>query len=156
MRLDDELIDFLQRPLMCIIAAADGSGRPAAGRGIGVEVRDDRETIDVMFSAWQWPKLDAAIRETGQIAVTFVSPADYVTFQIKGAAAIRATEAADLARADHFMTAATDALTALGVPPPIIAPWLTARDASVARLSTREIYIQTPGPRAGMRAGTSA
>ena len=153
MQLDDELLAFLQRPLMCIIAAADDGGRPAAGRGVGVQVLEDRETIDVIFSAWQWPRLESSIRQTGRIAVTFVSPSDYVTFQIKGPAVIRVAEATDLDCAGRFMTNATDALASLGVSPSIIAPWLTARDARVARVEAREIYVQTPGPHAGMLAG---
>jgi hypothetical protein len=48
---------------------------------------------------------------------------------------------------------ATDELASLGVPRHLIAPWLTARDARVARLAVSEIYVQTPGPLAGMLAG---
>lgn len=153
MRLDDELVEFLRRPLMCILAAVDSEGRPSPGRGIGVHVLDDCETIDLIFSAWQWPRLLSSIRQTGRLAATFVSPSDYVTFQIKGSAAMRPTGADDLDRANGFMANATNALSALGVPPAIIAPWLTAREASVARLAASEIYIQTPGPQAGMAAG---
>jgi len=152
MRLDDELVEFLEQPLMCIVAATDRDGRPAAGRGIGVDVLEDRETIDVIFSGWQWPRLETAIRETGRLAVTFVSPADYVTFQIKGIASLRDTAPDDLGRADRFIGAATGKLESLGVSPGIIAPWLTAREARVARLGAREIYVQTPGPHAGMSA----
>lgn len=153
MRLDDEILEFLRRPLMCIIAAVDADGRPSAGRGIGLHVLDDRETIDVIFSAWQWPRLISSVQQTGRLAVTVVSPSDYMTFQIKGAAAIRDAGRCDLDRADRFMADATDALSSLGVPPAIIAPWLTPRGAKVVRLRASEIYIQTPGPNAGMSAG---
>mgnify|MGYP001309602730 CR=1 FL=1 len=153
MRLDDDLLAFLQRPLMCILAAVDRGGRPAAGRGIGVDVLGDRERIEVIFSGWQWPRLETSVRETGRLAVTFVSPSDYVTFQIKGNAAIRDTEARDLDRADRFMKNAADELASLGVLQSIIVPWLTAREARVATLDVNEIYIQTPGPHAGMSAG---
>ncbi|AGS24787.1 pyridoxamine 5'-phosphate oxidase-like protein (plasmid) [Rhizobium etli] len=153
MRLDDRLLDFFNRPLMCIIAVADEAGRPSAGRGVGFHLLEDRETVDVIFSAWQWPRLEPCIRATKRIAATFVSPADYVGFQLKGAAAMRETEEPDLDRADRFMTLATDALESLGVPRRLIGPWLTARDARVARLAISEIYVQTPGPLAGMLAG---
>jgi hypothetical protein len=152
-RLDDRLLEFFKRPLMCIIAVADEAGRPSAGRGVGFHVLKDRETIEVIFSAWQWPRLESSIRQTGRIAVTFASPSDYVSFQLKGFAAMRDTEAHDLDRADRFITAATGELESLGVPRRIIAPWLTAREARVARFDVNEIYIQTPGPLAGMLAG---
>jgi hypothetical protein len=35
MRLEDELLEFLQQPLMCILAATDEAGQPFPGRGIG-------------------------------------------------------------------------------------------------------------------------
>jgi len=154
MKVDDKLLDFFNRPLMCIIAVADATGRPSAGRGVGFHLLEDRETIDVIFSAWQWPRLESCIGQTGRIAATFVSPSDYVSFQLKGSAGMRETETPDLDRADRFMTAATDKLESLGVPRRLIAPWLTAREARVARLVISEIYIQTPGPLAGMLAGT--
>lgn len=153
MRLDDKLFDFFKRPLMCIIAVADEARRPSAGRGVGFHVGEDRETIDVIFSAWQWPRLEPAIRQTGRVAATFVSPSDYVSFQLKGSAVLRETDVRDEAAAQHFMARATGELEGLGVPRDIIAPWLTAREARVARLAVSEIYIQTPGPLAGMLAG---
>ncbi|MBO9574390.1 MAG: pyridoxamine 5'-phosphate oxidase family protein [Sphingobium sp.] len=155
-RLDNELLEFLRRPLMCIIAGVDEDGRPSAGRGIGFDVLEDRETVDIIFSAWQWPRLETAVRQTARLAITFVSPADYVTFQIKGSATMRATDGEDLVRAERFIADATGALESLGVPPSIIAPWLTPREARVARVAISEIYIQTPGPQAGMRIGARA
>ncbi|WP_431324450.1 pyridoxamine 5'-phosphate oxidase family protein [Rhizobium sp. YTU87027] len=154
MRLDDRLLDFFNQPLMCIIAVADETGRPSAGRGVGFHLLEDRETIDVIFSAWQWPRLEPCIRKTRRIAATFVSPSDYVSFQLKGSATMRSTETSDLDRAGRFIAAATDELESLGVSRRLIAPWLTAREARVARFSISEIYIQTPGPLAGMLAGT--
>lgn len=156
MKIDDRLIDFFNRPLMSIIAAADETGCPAAGRGVGFHVMESRDAMDVIFSAWQWPRLESAIMRTGKMAVTFVNPSGYVSFQLKGAAALRDTEARDLEEADRFMSVATDELESLGVARRLIAPWLTAREARVARLSISEIYIQTPGPMAGMLAGNHA
>ncbi|MBS7544004.1 pyridoxamine 5'-phosphate oxidase family protein [Ancylobacter oerskovii] len=153
MRLDDKLLEFFKRPLMCIIAAASAAGRPSVGRGVGFDVLDDKETLDVVFSAWQWPRLEADIRQTGRIAATFVSPSDYVSFQLKGNATLQDTAARDLDHAERFIMAATEELASLGVPRSIIAPWLTAREARVARIAVREIYVQTPGPLAGMLAG---
>jgi hypothetical protein len=66
---------------------------------------------------------------------------------------MRDTEARDLDCAERFMAKATGELEALGVPSAIIASWLTAREARVARLAVSEIYIQTPGPLAGMLGG---
>jgi len=152
-RLDDKLLAFFRRPLMCILAGADASGRPSAGRAVGFDVRENRETVDVIFSAWQWPRLEADVRQTRRMAATFVSPSDYVSFQLKGTATMLDTQPSDLERAERFIETATGELESLGVPRRIIAPWLTARDARVARIDVSEIYVQTPGPLAGMLAG---
>ena len=61
------------------VAVADETGRPSAGRGVGFHVLENREAIEVIFSAWQWPRLEPSIRQTGRIATTFVSPCDYVS-----------------------------------------------------------------------------
>lgn len=153
MRIDDELMAFLRRPLMCVIAAVNGEGRPFAGRGTGFHVLPDQETIDIIYSGWQWPEIEPAVRQTSRLAATFVSPSDYVTFQVKGPSTMRDIEPGDLATADRFMASARDELTSLGVAPDMISPWLTGRGAKVVRLVTREIYIQTPGANAGMLAG---
>ena len=156
MRIDERLVAFFHRPLMSIIAATDACGKPAAGRGIGFHLMEDREGMDVIFSGWQWPGLVAAIAERGKLAVTFVSPADYVSFQIKGSASLRPTEARDVAEADRFITAAMTELEGLGVPRGVIMPWLCPQEPRVARLRISEIYVQTPGPLAGMLAGAAA
>ncbi len=153
MRIDDSLGSFFDRPLMCILAAADRDGRPGAGRCIGFRLLPGGTAIEVIFSAWQWPRLAAAIAEGGKLAATFVSPSDYVSFQVKGTASLRETRAADLDRAKDFMARATGELAALGVDPAVIAPWLSEQGARVAVLEIAEIYVQTPGPQAGMRAG---
>ena len=141
---------------MCVVAAADRTGRPAVGRGVGFRLLEDRETIDVIFSGWQWPRLETSIPETGKLAVTFVSPSDYISFQLKGTATLRDAEPLDHERARCFMSAATAELRSLGVAGPMIGSWLTLSGARVARLKVSEIYVQTPGPRAGMLSGARA
>jgi hypothetical protein len=119
-------------------------------------VLKDGETVDIMFSGWQWPRLEEAIRQTGRLAATFVRPSDYVAFQLKGIGLMRETLAEDVRSAERFMVAAADELASLGVQRDVVAPWLTAREARVARLTVTEMYIQTPGQMAGMRTGASA
>lgn len=152
MVLDDAITTFLGQPLMCILASSDAAARPAAGRGIGVSVSDDRRMLSVILSAWQYAALANAIEQSGRLAATFVRPSDYVTYQFKGAATLRKAEPEDNVRAAIFISDATAALSALGVPPGIIPQWMTTRDALVAQLAVAECYVQTPGPRAGMRA----
>jgi hypothetical protein len=152
MMLDDTIAAFLRKPLMCILASSDSMARPAVGRGIGVTVSDDRKTLSVILSAWHYAALATAIEQSGRLAATFVSPCDYVTYQFKGTATLREAKPEDNVRAAIFIADATAALSELGVPSGIIPQWMTPRDALVAQLAVAECYVQTPGPRAGMRA----
>lgn len=152
MQIDDALSAYFTRPLMCVLAASDAAFRPTAGRGVGFHLFDDRSRIEILFSSWQWPQLEAAIDATGKLAVTFVSPSDYVSFQLKGLASLRPADQLDELEAARFIAAATGELHRLGVPKQIIAPWLTDRGLCIAQMQIREIYVQTPGPLAGMAA----
>lgn len=95
---------------MCLIAAADVARRPTAGRGVGLHVLENRKSDRGCLYTWQWPRLESSIRQTGRPTIAFVSPSDYVSFQLKGSATTRDTAAQDLEYAERFMTAATNVL----------------------------------------------
>lgn len=152
MQLDEGLKIFLQRPLMIIVGTTDLTRRPAIGRGICVALPAQEGHVEVTFSGWQWPETVSNIRETATMAATFVSPSDYVTYQMKGKAWLRVADEGDLARASRSMETMFAELWRLGVPADVADAWLTSREAMVATLNVSEIYVQTPGPSAGMTA----
>ena len=156
MRIDVELAQFLISPVMIIIGTRDAANGPEIGRGVGAGMTDDAEGIEVMFSAWQWPGVVDNLRDNGRMAVTFARPSDYVSYQLKGRSTLRAAHVRDIEHSRHYMAEMNAVLTQLGLTTELIAPWLTNRDLRVAILKVEEIYVQTPGPRAGTAAGTGA
>jgi hypothetical protein len=147
MHLDPALAAFMTSPVMIIIGSRDVSLQPAIGRGLGARI--ENEAIEVVFSAWQWPATQANLRANGNAAITFSRPADYVTYQLKGRAVIRACVQSDLKCCERYSKDVTGVLRSLGLTPQLIAPLLSDRDLVVARMQVAEVYVQTPGPRAG-------
>jgi len=148
MVIDPELAAFLAGPVMTIVGSRDGRNRAEIGRGVGTRVIT-AGVVEVVVSGWQWPATLANLRANGAAAITFANPADYVCYQIKGQAALRPAEAADLALSAGYIAAMTAALAALGVEQALSAQWLTNRGPVVVRTAVESVFIQTPGPRAG-------
>jgi hypothetical protein len=148
MKLNDDILQFLTSPVMIIIGTRDAANRPAIARGLGASTRNDG-AIEVAFCRWQWPQTARNIEATGALAVTCTRPSDYVSYQLKGEAALQPADACAQRRAQAYCQDIHEMLAGLGVPAHMVAQWTSDRDLVVARLSVREAYVQTPGARAG-------
>ena len=155
MRLTEEIQKFIASPVMIIIGTRDDANRPSIGRAVGARLAGD-ESIEVVLSSWQWPDTISNLDANGQAAITFARPSDYVSYQLKGDARLRAAEWADLELSRRYQDSIRAELEALGLRDELIRPWLVEREPVVARLFTREIYVQTPGPKAGTAATAGA
>lgn len=151
MQIKSELAEFLVSPVMIIIGTSDALGQSEIARGAGAMVHGSDGVVELVFSAWQWPATMANLQANGRIAVTFSRPTDYVSYQVKGLAELRNAGAADTALSDRYLAGMVQLFAALGLPRELIAPWLTNRDAVVARIRVSDIFVQTPGAHAGQR-----
>lgn len=149
--LDAELAAFIESPVMQIVGTAGPTRRPEIARGVGAWRAGDRDTVNLILSAWQWPQTIANIEDNGHIAATFSRPSDYVTYQIKGTATLRPADEAEIERSAGYTVAIVSALMRNGLLPEIIAPWLTTHDAVVATIKVSAVYVQTPGAQAGAK-----
>jgi hypothetical protein len=103
-----------------------------------------------MVSAWQWPETVANARAHGRIAATFARPSDYVTYQVKGRVDLVAPPAPALhACALRYAARIAEALAELGQPSDRTAPWRSERDLVALRVRPEQVFVQTPGARAG-------
>jgi hypothetical protein len=147
--IDTELAAFLESPVM-IILGTGVAGVPEIGRGLGASVEAGGEALHVMVSAWQWPETVANARSNGRIAATFARPADYVTYQVKGRVDRVAPPTPALAVcAARYAARIAEVLAALGQPPERTAPWLSGKDLVALRIRPEQVFVQTPGARAG-------
>ena len=148
MRLSEDIVGFVTSPVMIVLGSRDAANRPAIGRGLGIAARGD-DLLDIVFCRWQWPRTAGDIDATGTLALTCARPSDYVSYQLKGDASLRAADAADRDLARAYRQDIAEVLIGLGVAPHMIAQWSSDRDLAVARLRVGTGYIQTPGTRAG-------
>ncbi len=153
MRITAELARFITGPVLMTIATRDAANRPLIARGSGGHVSPDLARVDVAVSARLWPETIAHVRENGMFTVTFVQPADYRAFQVKGRAEVRPATPEDEARAEAYVAGTEALLTGLGVPLDLIRHWLTAREIAIVALTVDRVFEQTPGPRAGAVVG---
>ena len=148
-RIDAELAAFLESPVMIILGTGT-EGVPEIGRGLGASVEADGRALHVVVSTWQWPETVAQARATGRIAATFARPADYVTYQVKGQVdRVAPLTPALEACAARYMARITEVLAGLGMPPELTAPWRSERDLVALHIRPAQVFVQTPGPRAG-------
>jgi len=149
MLIDQELAAFIESPVMIIVGTCDGSLVPEIGRAVGALVRRDESCVDVMVSEWQWPRTVTNARAGSRLAVTFARPSDYVSFQVKGRGTVASASSEQSAVVRRYIEKMTATLDELGLDPRIVAPVLLDRNLVALRLSVEEIFVQTPGPKAG-------
>jgi hypothetical protein len=154
MRIEDELARFVVSPVMIIIGTRDAANRPNIGRGMGARIVDS-DAVEIVLSSLQWPETVANLRDNGRMAVTFARPSDYVSYQLKGRARLRDADAADLARARHYAGDIRAVLEGLGLAQELLLPWFSDRKVVIAQLKVEEVYVQTPGPKAGTTVGAA-
>jgi Pyridoxamine 5'-phosphate oxidase len=147
--IDATLATFLQSPVMIIVGSCDDGLLPQIARAAGAIVDRAKGRVDLIVSSWQWPQTIANVRRNGRIAVTFARPADYVSYQLKGRAAIIPASAAHRQCAQHYIEAMTETFTGLGLDRAVAAPWLVDLEPQVLRLAVEMIFVQTPGEKAG-------
>lgn len=148
MRLTDEIKHFIASPVMIIIGTRDAANRPSIGRAVGARVASE-DSVEVILSSRLWAQTISNLDANGQAAVTFARPSDYVSYQLKGVARLRAAEDADLALSQRYRASIVAVLDGLGLPGEFVQPWLVEEEPVVASLRVSEVYVQTPGPMAG-------
>lgn len=149
--MDSQLIEFLSGQVLMIIGTCDESGVPGIARGVGVRVEDgEDDVIRVFFSNSHWPHVARHVGTGAAVAATFARPADYMTYQMKGRGSVEPCDAADRAAIASYL-AMVDAKLKGALPQEHLDIWLDIDNPLTLRLKVAETFVQTPGPRAGVR-----
>ncbi|KSV88737.1 hypothetical protein N181_16180 [Sinorhizobium fredii USDA 205] len=154
--IEEDLASFIQSPVMQIVGTADEALKPEIGRGAGAWASADRRMVHLVMSAWQWPGTVANLKANRRVAVTFSRPADYVSYQVKGEATLRSAEPDEIDRSGRYLVDMVSTLMRLGIPAEMIAPWLSNRDPFLVSIEVSDIFLQTPGAKAGTRLWSAA
>jgi hypothetical protein len=147
--IDAALAAFLESPVMIIAGSCDDASLPQIARAAGAIVDRANGDVDLIVSGWQWPQTIANVRCNGRLAVTFARPADYVSYQAKGRAAVIPASSVHRQRAQQYIEAMTETFAGLGLDRAVAAPWLVDLEPQVLRLTVDMIFVQTPGEKAG-------
>ena len=149
--MDSQLIEFLSGQVLMIIGTCNQSGMPGIARGVGVRIEDsDKGALRVFFSSSHWPHVAEHVATAAPVAVTFARPADYMTYQMKGKGRIVACDDADREAIAAYLEMVDSNLRG-ALPQAHLAIWLDIRDPMTLRIEVAETFVQTPGPRAGVR-----
>lgn len=150
-----ELAEFISSPVMMIASTRDNRFRATIGRGTGALYVDG--CVDFFVSAPQWTDLVANAAPGGKIATTYVRPTDYMCYQIKGeiVSVTPATEA-ETARGQLYIERVLRVFELLEVRRMVLSHSLCARDLVRVRFRPHDVFVQSPGPGAGVRLNGAA
>jgi len=146
--LDDELKGFLESDVAIVVGTCDGDLAPEIVRAFAARVDGEGEAIWLFVGRVAAERTLANLRANRRVSVTFCSPENYRTVQIKGR--FRDVEEArpeDRAAIDRYQDAFVATVAKYGLSEVIRNIW----GADPIRLSfaPESVFDQTPGPGAG-------
>lgn len=145
----DDLLELFASGVDLYVATRDADLVPESVLGIGLFVHEDRASMTVYVPTAAATATLANLKDNGQIAVTISHAPDHRVVQLKGiCTGVRDSTAADRALQEIGRAAMIDAFANIGIPRELTRalPWWPSTAIS---FDVRDIFAQTPGPRAG-------
>jgi hypothetical protein len=146
--LDDELKRFLESDVAIVVGTCDGDLAPEIVRAFAARVAGDSKEIQLFVGRAASERTLANLLVNRRVSVTFCSPENYRTVQIKGwFRDIQDARPEDQAIIDRYKDAFVATVAKYGLSEVIRNIW----GADPIRLSfePESIFEQTPGPGAG-------
>lgn len=147
----DDLLELFASGVDVYVATRSADHVPDSQLGMGLWVHADRKSATVYVETAQAATTLANLRDNGEIAVTACHAPDHRTVQLKGRVCeVRDSTEADRAIQEICRSALIDAFAVIGIPRALTRslPWWPS---TAIRFEVRDIFTQTPGPRAGER-----
>jgi hypothetical protein len=143
-----EVAAMLRDPAMIIMSAECDTPWPVIARGLGASIEEEG-TLDLLFAADRYPVVAGCLEPHARMSATITRLSDYLSYQLKGRAALHPLAAADIALVSAYRQSIVTSFGAAGIVPSMVLRWLAGTSLVKARLAVSEAYIQTPGPLAG-------
>jgi general stress protein 26 len=148
-QISPEIVSLIESGAATWAATSDGEGNPEPARVMGARVREDGRALTLYFPNEQSGRTFANLEKTRQITVFFASQTNYRAVQVKGElVAMRASRAADRKIQEAYKQKFVELAVAVGVPRALVSR-LACWPSTAVEISVRELYEQTPGPKAG-------
>src|SRR5512139_3950704 len=146
---DEALIRHLQPGRSILVGTVDPSGWPAACRGVGLVVDEDRQGFTVYVPVATGTEALANIASNGRVAVSATEPASHTSVQMKGRIrAVRVAREDEEERIRLSIERFADSLDQVGLPRGVTRT-MTCWPAFAIEAVVEAVFDQTPGPRAG-------
>jgi len=147
----EELSEHMASGVVIYVATRDAALAPEATIAMGAKAECDRGVVTVYVPSVLAAATQKNLEDNGEIAVTLTRPSDHKSIQLKGRA-VAQRPALDSEREFQAVhrAALTEQFAGVGIPREIsrrIVWW----PSLAVEIDVREVYAQTPGPRAGER-----
>jgi hypothetical protein len=153
----DAIKDLVHAAPATFLATHDQRLQPALTRAAGFKLEDSGAMLLVLPKPVAQPTLDN-LKDNGRFSFSVVNIANFDSYQIKGKVqAIDEAGPQELVLKELYMTKFLNELRSLGYPSGFCdgyestRKFLTPAPAYALRCQAEEVYLQTPGPKAGKR-----
>ena len=146
--LNDELKGFLESDVAIVVGTCDGDLVPELVRGFAARVASDGQEIQLFVGKAASEQTLANLRLNRRVSVTFCSPENYRTVQIKGwFRNVTDARPEDQAIIDRYQDAFVATVAKYGLSEVIRNIW--GPDPIRLSIEPGTVFDQTPGPGAG-------
>jgi hypothetical protein len=150
-----ELVEHFGGPVSIVVGTRDARLRPGFTRVFGIvgDVGSPRITFFAPEVTSQ--RMLADLGDNGQVAVQVTSWATFMSYQIKGTVREIVPAGPEAERVIAHVRDQVVVVTAAAIGEPFSQRWAkyVTMPALAITFEAREVYLQTPGPRAGARIG---
>jgi hypothetical protein len=144
-----DIVPLIESGAATWAATSDGEGNPEPARVMGTRVSENRRGLTLYFPIEQSGRTIANLEKTREVTVFFATQTSYRAVQVKGeVVAIRPSRAADRRVQEAYKQKFIELAVAVGVPHALVSR-LVCWPSMAVEISVRELYEQTPGPKAG-------
>ena len=151
--IDDAARELLASGVTIEVATRDAALAPDLTSGAGVAVRDPSTILVYLPKCRPTERALRNLEDNGQIAATFTRPSDDRGLQVKGKVrSVREATQDDRCVQEMYRGGLAEQFALVGVPRSVTRR-LRFFPSVVVEIDVREVYDQTPGPRAGARIG---
>ncbi|MFN0006726.1 MAG: hypothetical protein ACKVXR_02370 [Planctomycetota bacterium] len=148
-----DLAEFLESGISILVGSRDARMSPEGMRAMGARIEPGGGELTVFLPKATAELTLANARENGRIAVCFAS-IDHRSYQIKGRmVAVREADEGDRREIERFRAALAQLFGSIGMPPRLtyrLSHW----PAHAMRVAVESVFLQTPGPDAGVPVGS--
>lgn len=147
-----ELKEFLESGISLLVGSRDARLQPEVVRALGARIEEGGREVTAFVPDATAARTLANARDNGRLAVCFTA-VDHRSYQLKGSLIeVRAADEEDRRQIERYRAALAQHFGSVGLPPRLtlrIAHW----PAHALRVAIEEVFIQTPGPGAGVALG---